>query len=105
MNQPFVITAIIAATIAGDYVLKLASDKESFLSPHFLVGLILYALPAFGWMYLMKTQSLAQIGIIYSTGTILALFVMSLFVFRETLSARDFIAGLFALCAILAYKD
>ena len=105
MNQPFVIAAIIAATIIGDYVLKLASDKENFLSPHLLAGLVLYALPAFGWMHLMKTQSLAQIGIIYSTGTILALFLMSLIVFREALSTRDFIAGLFALCAILSYKD
>ena len=105
MNQPFVIAATIAATIIGDYVLKLASDKENFLSPHLLAGLVLYALPAFGWMHLMKTQSLAQIGIIYSTGTILALFLMSLIVFREALSTRDFIAGLFALCAIIAYKD
>jgi drug/metabolite transporter (DMT)-like permease len=105
MSQPLVITAIIATTIIGDYVLKLASNKENFLSPHLLAGVILYALPAFGWMHLMKTQSLAQIGIIYSTGTILALFLMSLLVFREALSARDFIAGLFALCAILAYKD
>ena len=105
MNHPFVIAAVIAATIAGDYVLKLASDKENFFSPHLFVGVILYALPAFGWMQLMKTQSLAQIGIIYSTGTILALFLMSLLVFREALTARDFIAGLFALCAILSYRD
>lgn len=105
MNQSFVITAVIAATILGDCILKLASDKDNFLSPHLIVGVILYALPAFGWMYLMKTQSLAQIGVIYSTGTILALFLMSLFVFREALSARDFIAGLFALCAILVYKE
>jgi drug/metabolite transporter (DMT)-like permease len=105
MNQPFVIAAIIAATIIGDYVLKLASDKENFLSPYLFAGLVLYALPAFGWMHLMKTQSLAQIGIIYSTGTILALFLMSLLVFREALSTRDFIAGLFALCAIIVYKD
>lgn len=105
MNQIVIITSITAATIIGDYVLKLASDKENFLSPQLFAGLILYALPAFGWMHLMKTQSLAQIGIIYSTGTILALFLMSLLVFRETLSVRDFVAGFFALCAILVYKD
>lgn len=105
MNQIVIITSITAATIIGDYVLKLASDKEYFLSPQLFAGLILYALPAFGWMHLMKTQSLAQIGIIYSTGTILALFLMSLLVFRETLSVRDFVAGFFALCAILVYKD
>ena len=105
MNQTVVIIAIIAATISGDYVLKVASDKENFLSPHLFAGLFLYALPAFGWMHLMKTQSLAQIGIIYSTGTILALFLMSLLVFRETLSVRDVIAGLFALCAIFIYKE
>ncbi|WP_306752216.1 hypothetical protein [Paracoccus actinidiae] len=105
MNQIVIITAITVATIIGDYVLKLASDKEHFLSPQLFAGLILYALPAFGWMHLMKTQSLAQIGIIYSTGTILALFLMSLLIFRETLSVRDCVAGFFALCAILVYKD
>ncbi|WP_207101471.1 hypothetical protein [Paracoccus shandongensis] len=105
MNQPFIIAAVIAATILGDYALKLASDKDNLLNSHLFAGLILYSLPAFGWMYLMKTQSLAQIGVIYSTGTILALFLMSLFVFRETLSARDFLAGFLALCAILAYKE
>ena len=104
MPHSLVITAIVAATIAGDYALKLASERTDVLTPHLVAGIILYALPAFGWMYLMKSQSLAQIGVVYSTSTILALFFMSLVVFREALSIRVVVAALFALGAILTYK-
>lgn len=105
MYQSIIIVSVIAATITGDYMLKIASENNNFLSVYLILGVIFYALPAFGWMHLMKTQSLAHIGVIYSAGTIIALFVLSFFVFREALSTRDLIAGLLAICAILAYTD
>lgn len=102
MNHAVVLFLIVVATTAGDYSLKIASGEGRLLSSPMLFGLILYSIPAFGWMYLMKSHSLAQIGVIYSAATILVLFALSILVFREEVSRREYFGAVLALGAIFS---
>jgi small multidrug resistance pump len=92
--------AIAAFTVAGDYFLKLASLRPSPLkNSFFLAGLVIYALCAFAWVYVMRDTKLATIGVVYSISTILFLTALGLFAFNEHLSGRE-IAGVG--CAVAA---
>lgn len=94
-----VLIAIIALTAAGDYAIKYASGRDNaFTSWQFLCGIVLYGLPAVGWLVLMREYSLAQIGVIYSSATILVLTALGVFAFGEHLSARQ-MAGIAAAIA------
>lgn len=85
-----ILIAIIALTAAGDYAIKHASAKpEGFMTWQFASGLVLYGLPAVGWLLLMREYSLAQIGVLYSSATILILAGLGLFAFGEQLTYRQ----------------
>lgn len=62
MKTVLILTGIIGVTLVGDYLIKLASQRPGGLtSVTFAVGALLYALPAIGWFYLMRSHSLAAI--------------------------------------------
>ena len=51
MWAPMIVVVLAAMTIAGDWFLKLASDKDqAFTSPEFIAGALLYGLTAIGWV-------------------------------------------------------
>jgi small multidrug resistance pump len=80
--------------VLGDYLLKLASDREQPLkSGWFYVGFAVYASTAFGWVFVMRHLKLATIGVVYSVSMILLLTVIGTAVFRESLNAYE-VAGL-----------
>lgn len=86
--------ALAGVTMAGDYVLKLASlESRPFRSVWFAVGVLLYAVSAFGWVYAMQHLKLGAIGVIYALATILMLTTLGVLAFGETLNARE-IAGM-----------
>lgn len=96
-----ILGAIVAVTLLGDYALKLASNKAAaFLSPMFIAGAIFYALSAAGWLLLMKTHNLAQIGALYSSVTLLALTGIGYFVFKEEITGRQVLGLGAALLAV-----
>ncbi|MFT3690681.1 hypothetical protein [Paenirhodobacter sp.] len=94
-----ILIAIIALTAAGDFAIKHASGRaDPFTSWQFLSGIILYGLPAIGWLLLMREYSLAQIGVIYSSATILILTALGVFMFGEKVNPKQ-LAGIAAAIA------
>ena len=99
MRTVLIITAVLTLTVAGDFALKQASGKVSpFVSAWFISGAIFYAATTVGWIVLMQTHGLAQIGVIYSSATIVALTLLGIFCFGETLTGKQ-VAGLTAALA------
>ena len=92
---------ICAATLIGDFCIKIASDRpEGLMSVWFVAGIALYGLPAVGWFFLMRSHSLATIGVLYSAVTVVLLAALGYFVFAETINGRH-VAGIG--CAIAAF--
>ena len=101
MQSAAILTVIILMTMLGDYLIKVASQKSSGLySLNFLFGAILYALPAVGWFYLMRTHSLAVVGVFYSVGTLLVLVALGYFVFDESVGKREIVGFSLAIAAV-----
>ena len=100
--KAFLVLALIAvATVLGDFHIKKAAMSLSGLrSPHLLSGTLLYGVTAFGWFYLMKSQSLAMIAVLFTASTIIALSVLGYFVFGEQFGKREAIGVTFALLAV-----
>ncbi|MBZ4023455.1 hypothetical protein CKO11_13410 [Rhodobacter sp. TJ_12] len=100
MRSYLILLGIVAFTILGDYALKSAAMRNAPLtSSWFGAGAVLYAATAVGWVWLMQTQNLAQIAVLYSSATILGLTAVGVAFFGETLSLRQVIglgAALFA---------
>ena len=101
MHSAAILAAIIFLTLLGDYFIKIASQKSTGLfTLTFLLGALLYALPAVGWFYLMRSHSLAMIGVFYSAGTILLLAGLGYFVFGERIGSREVLGFRFAIAAV-----
>lgn len=74
----------------GDYVLKLASmEKRVFANVWFLIGIMVYALSGFGWVYAMQHMKLALLGLVYSLVTILLLTAIGVLAYGETLNRYE----------------
>ena len=87
--------------VLGDYFLKLASrDDDSLRTPWFYVGFALYALTAFGWVFVMKHLKLATVSVLYSVSMVVLLTAVGVAVFRESLNYYE-IAGLLMAVASL----
>ena len=96
-----ILTVITVATLIGDYCIKYATTQpEGMASPWFVVGALLYGVPAVGWFLLMREQSLALIGVLYSASTIIILAGLGYFAFGETLAPRDWLGLALAIAAV-----
>ena len=96
-----ILCVITFLTLVGDYAIKVATNAErGLLSPWFILGAFLYGLPAIGWFYLMKSHSLAMIGVMYSASTIVLLAALGFFVFREALGWRELLGLALAIAAV-----
>lgn len=81
---------ITLVTLLGDYFLKIASGKpKGIATGWFAAGLVTYALLAIGWYFLMRSNSLATIGVMFSASTILLLTALGYFVFKEQFGLRE----------------
>lgn len=106
MKTALILTVVILVTLLGDYLIKLASQKPSGLSSlTFLGGAILYGLPAFGWFYLMRSHSLAAVGVFYSAATILVLAGLGYFVFKEAFGIREALGVSLAIAAAIIVSN
>ena len=87
MKALLFILLIVVLTLIGDYLLKLASQKENSLATaEFGGGALIYGLSAVGWVYAMKHLPLASVGVIYSVLVILFLAIMGVTMFGEKLA-------------------
>lgn len=102
MNQLLILTAIIALTLAGDWCIKIASGADrGLLHPIFAAGAVLYAMPAIGWLFLMRSHSLAAIGVYYSAAVLILLAVMGHVVFREAFGLREAVGVSLAIASVV----
>ncbi len=88
--------------VAGDYLLKLASQQPNPLrSRWFYVGFCVYASTAFGWVFVMRHLKLATIGVVYSVSMILLLTSVGALFFRESLNAYEVLGLLMAIGSLV----
>ena len=102
MQSYLILLVITGATLLGDYAIKVSGQRPAgLLSFEFATGMVLYCLPAIGWFFLMKTHTLAVIGVLYSISTIMLLVVLGVFVFKEPFGMRDAIGVGLAVLAVV----
>lgn len=81
--------------VLGDFFIKLSGQGSKFMDVKiFLIGLLVYALTAFGWFYVMKHIKLSSLGVIYALSTVLFLVAVGVFYFHEKLNVIEII-GIF----------
>jgi drug/metabolite transporter (DMT)-like permease len=102
MGTVLVLMAVTALTLAGDYCIKLASgDEDGLASRTFLLGAALYSLPSVGWFFLMRSHSLAAIGVYYSAAVLILLAALGFFAFKETLGLRELVGLSLAVASVV----
>ena len=102
MNAFIILATIIGVQISGDYYIKVASGRsDGILTSTMIIGATFYSATAFGWYFLMKTHSLAAIGVLYSASTILLLTALGYFVFKESIGLRDCLGITLAILSVL----
>ena len=93
------------AQIGGDYFIKVASARpDGLISIEFTIGVILYGATALGWYFLMKSHSLAEIGVVYSASTILLLAALGYFVFHENVGLRQVFGLILAILSVIVMR-
>ncbi|MEI6430442.1 MAG: hypothetical protein WCO45_18965 [Pseudanabaena sp. ELA607] len=98
MDQTYIsvfwVAILSLVAVTGDYFLKVASSSEQSINTiWFVLGISTISSTAFGWVYTMKHLKLASIGAIYSVCTVVALAVVGVVFFQETLNYYE-IAGI-----------
>jgi small multidrug resistance pump len=79
-----------AIGVVGDSFLKLASaEAVPWRSRWFLIGFVLYASTAFGWVFVMKHLKLATIGVFYSVAMVVLLTTIGALFFGERVSGWE----------------
>ncbi|ARE40217.1 hypothetical protein RGUI_2076 [Rhodovulum sp. P5] len=88
-------------TVAGDFLVKVASsDEAGMTSPAFIAGALLYGAPAVAWFFLMQQHSLAKIGVFYASSTVIILALLGAIIFEERLEWRDALGIALAIAAV-----
>jgi len=81
-----IVVCLSALGVIADGVLKRASaDRAPWVSPWFIVGVLLYAATAFGWVHVLRSVKLATVGVVYCVATMLLLTLLGVLVFGESL--------------------
>jgi drug/metabolite transporter (DMT)-like permease len=88
--------------VFGDYLIKIASLQSGFSGWYLLaIGAIVYALTAVGWFFVMRHAKLSTLGVIYGMTCIIALTLLSVFYFKETLNGFEIFGIILALISIV----
>jgi small multidrug resistance pump len=102
-SVPFwIVLSLSALCVVADYWLKRASNlAHPVRSIQFLSGITLYAVSAFGWVYVFRHFKLATISAFFSLVVVVSLAITGVVVFRESLSTAETV-GLGCAVAALA---
>lgn len=73
----FMAIVAVALIVWGDDLLKQSANRGEIFSWLTVLGALLYAASAPVWTQVMQTKSLAQIGIMYTALTLVALYLLS----------------------------
>ncbi|HTJ19011.1 MAG TPA: SMR family transporter [Steroidobacteraceae bacterium] len=94
--------ALSGVGVAADAVLKLASSRtHPFLTEWFVLGCVLTAAFAVGWVFLMQSMKIATAGIVYAVSSALLLVLVGVVCFGERLTASEVTGVAMALGAVV----
>ena len=97
-----IIMALAAVGVAGDYFIKVSGNGPSYVSyPPLLIGMMIYALTAIGWFYVMKHVKLGTLGVFYALTTIILLAIVGAVFFKEQLTVYDIIGIVLGVISIV----
>lgn len=100
---PILIIILLASIgVLGDYFIKLSGSTPKHINyPHFLIGMFIYALTAFGWFYAMRHMKLSALGVFYSLTTVILLTFVGVIFFKENLNIYEIIGIIFGIVSII----
>jgi multidrug transporter EmrE-like cation transporter len=102
MGTVLILTIATALTLAGDYCIKVASgDQDGLSSKTFMLGALLYAMPSVAWFFLMRSHSLAAVGVYYSAAVIILLATLGCLVFKEAFGLREVVGLSLAIASVV----
>jgi multidrug transporter EmrE-like cation transporter len=88
--------------VLGDYFIKLSGNGSKYiLYQPFFIGMILYALTAVGWFYVMKHIKLGPLGIFYSVTTVILLALVGTIFFKEHLNIYEIVGIVLGIISII----
>jgi drug/metabolite transporter (DMT)-like permease len=97
-----VIVLLSLVGVVGDFFIKMASKNTPLIyNWWFVIGAVIYALTAFGWVFAMKYAKLSILGVIYAISTVLFLIVVGVFYFKESLDAYEIIGIFLAIVSLI----
>ena len=99
-----VMVAVLLSAIGAlaDYFLKLASGEEQIVcNKWFAIALVVYSSTIFGWVFVIKSMTLASVGVVYSICMVLFLTFLGVVFFKERLSYREVIGIGLALASLV----
>lgn len=100
---PILIVILLAGVgVLGDYFIKLSGDGSKYISYQpFFIGMIIYALTALGWFYVMKHIKLSTLGIFYSVTTVILLALVGVIFFKENLNIYEIVGIALGIISII----
>ena len=100
---PIVVVILLAGVgTLGDYFIKLSGTGSKYIMYQpFFIGMIIYALTAFGWFYVMKHIKLGSLGIFYSLTTVILLVIIGAMFFKEQLNTYDIVGVILGIISII----
>lgn len=94
--------------VVGDFFIKLASrESRPMVSSLFLIGVLIYALSAFGWVFVMQHVKLSTLGVFYALTTVLLLVFLGVIYFGERLEKYEIIGvvlGIISIILLVRYR-
>lgn len=100
---PILIAILLAGVgVLADYFLKISGNGTKYIHyPYFFLGMIIYALTAFGWFFVMKHIKLSTLGIFYSATTLIILALIGVFLFKEQLNVYEVVGIILGIASII----
>ncbi len=100
---PIIATVVLAGVgVLGDYFIKLSGSGSKYIAYlPFFTGMIVYALTAVGWFFVMKHVKLGLLGVLYSLTTIILLTIIGAIFFKEQLNIYDIVGIVLGIISII----
>jgi drug/metabolite transporter (DMT)-like permease len=101
MNIWLLLCLISITTVIGDYFIKTATlPQHGMASAYFAFGLFFYSITGVGWFFVMRSHTLAKVGVFYSATTIIFLAALGVVIFKESFGIRDALGIALALASV-----
>ncbi len=96
-----VVVCVTAVAIFGDTFLKSATTSTGIKHVIDLsLGVLIYALVAFGFYYMYKVMDFSSSGVIYSLVSILLYMGVGLFLYKESMNMYEIVGVILAIVSI-----